>query len=156
MSEAQVNSVYRVTDDAIYGFFKEHRFLSNFHLININYRGLRYGSTEAAYQAAKCADPKDREMFCGATPAQAKHIGRKVELRDDWEEVKLQVMLELILIKFEDPELRKLLLDTGDKHLEECNWWHDDFYGTYRGKGQNKLGKILMQVRHGIQEHIYP
>lgn len=150
MSEAQVNSVYRVTDDGIYGFFKEHRFLSNFHPININYQGLRYSSTEAAYQAQKCANPKDKVPFTSMTPSESKKAGRKVELREDWEGIKLKIMLDLNILKFEDPVLRKLLLDTGDKHLEERNWWMDKFYGTCNGEGENKLGFILMVIRQRI------
>ena len=40
-----------------------------------------------------------------------------------------------------------MLKATGDAVLVEGNWWRDDFWGVYEGKGQNILGKILMIVR---------
>ena len=43
------------------------------------------------------------------------------------------------------------LLDTGDTELIEGNNWHDTFWGVCKGKGQNNLGKILMEVRKDIR-----
>ena len=46
-----------------------------------------------------------------------------------------------------DSHLYAMLKATGDAVLVEGNWWRDDFWGVYEGKGQNILGKILMIVR---------
>ena len=83
-----------------------------------------------------------------STPEVAKHLGRKVELRWDWEEVKDEVMLYLVQKKFftKDVYLR-MLLATKDAKLIEGNTWGDTYWGVCNGKGQNELGKILMQVR---------
>ncbi|NGT90448.1 NADAR family protein [Clostridium perfringens] len=47
-------------------------------------------------------------------------------------------------------ELRRKLIATGDKYLEEGNTWNDTYLGVCKGKGRNMLGKILMRVRSEI------
>ena len=44
-------------------------------------------------------------------------------------------------------ELADKLIATGDRLLEETNWWGDKIWGTYQGVGENKLGILLMDVR---------
>lgn len=77
-------------------------------------------------------------------------MGRSVHIRPDWEEIKVQTMLDLLKCKFQDPELKQKLLDTGDEELVEYNTWGDNFWGrTMEGFGLNMLGKLLMEVRDG-------
>jgi ribA/ribD-fused uncharacterized protein len=70
---------------------------------------------------------------------------------DEWNAVKVSIMRFLLEQKFDakmNPELRARLLATGTKHLEEMNWWGDTFWGTDKdGKGENMLGRLLMEVR---------
>ena len=95
---------------------------------------------------------EQRKNFLGLDPSSAKRKGRRVKLRDDWEEVKDQIMYEIVLNKFsQNEELRKKLIATGDEYLEEGNTWHDTYWGVCNGKGKNKLGKILMQVREELK-----
>jgi hypothetical protein len=85
------------------------------------------------------------------TPGKAKREGRGVQLRSDWEDVKYDIMKELVKLKFiTHAHLRKELLETGDKYLEETNSWHDHVWGVCQGKGLNWLGKILMEVREEL------
>lgn len=57
-------------------------------------------------------------------------------------------MYEICLAKFTQHEfLKEALLATGDSELIEGNTWRDYFWGVCNGKGQNKLGKILMRIR---------
>ena len=74
-------------------------------------------------------------------------------LRPDWEEVKVQVMRELLYAKFSEEPLRGMLKATGDQHLEEGNNWGDTFWGVCRGRGENWLGKLLMEVRASIPDN---
>jgi len=125
-------------------FDGEYRFLSNFYPytpkegledgrepLEIEFEGLVYPSTEHAYQAAKTLDPDDRMKIRDAAGAGlAKHIGRNVEMREDWEEVKFYHMWELLEKKFSEPNLKQKLLDTGSAHLIEGNWWHDQVWGV--------------------------
>ncbi len=73
-------------------------------------------------------------------------LGRKVELREDWDKIKLKLMYELLEKKFSDPELKQLLLDTGDAELIWKNR-SDKFWGVVNGEGENWLGKHLMNIR---------
>ena len=129
-------------------------FLSNFYETPVKYDGLTYPYSEAAFQAAKCLDPKARKIFQTMTPKQAKQFGRRVSLRPDWEEVKLQVMADILKNKFENKELRAKLLATETANLVEGNYWHDTFWGVdlATGKGQNHLGKLLMALRTNLKE----
>ena len=87
-------------------------------------------------------------MFANLNPSQAKRLGRSVQLRPDWENVKYDIMYEVCKAKFEQNEdLKELLLKTGDAYLEEGNTWNDRCWGTCKGIGENNLGKILMRVR---------
>lgn len=157
MSEEKVSRIYRVTDEAIFGFFKEHRFLSNFHECKIVWNGIVYNSTEAAYQAAKCAIPEHREQFATMTPSEAKKYGQRITLRSDWEDIKHWIMAQLTMIKYLcHDDLRELLLATGNKRLEETNWWSDTYWGVCDGKGENHLGQAIMDVREVFQEGDVP
>lgn len=136
----------------IRSFSGPNRFLSNFFPSPIQFEGRNYGTVEHAYQAAKTLDKEVKEKIAKAkTPGDAKSLGRKVKLRPDWEEVKLSIMYELVLSKFQThTELALQLLTTGASALEEGNTWGDRFWGKVSGVGENHLGKILMQVREEI------
>lgn len=113
---------------------------------------LRVPSVEHAFQAMKC---KLVEEFwwvaTAARPADAKERGRRTTLRTDWVDVRLQVMLWLLRQKFQDAELARKLLATGDVQLIEGNWWGDRFWGVSQGAGKNHLGRLLMQVREELR-----
>ena len=82
-------------------------------------------------------------------------MGRKVHLRKDWESVKDQIMHDIIAAKFEqNPHLLTQLLATNNAALIEGNTWHDTYWGVdiHTGIGQNKLGKILMEIRKQYQK----
>ncbi len=134
-------------------FNRKYFFLSNFYECPVFYEGLVYNSTEAAFQAAKIL--YGREYFTRMNPPAAKKEGRRVDLRDDWEDVKMGVMYDVCYAKFAyNPELKKKLLKTGDKHLEEANHHGDMIWGTVDGEGENNLGKILMQLRQDLREGV--
>ena len=75
--------------DAIWTFTGPHRFLSNFFIEPDG------SCVEVEFQAMKCANPIDIFKFKGLGPAEAKRLGRRVQLRRDWEDVKLEVMFTL-------------------------------------------------------------
>jgi ribA/ribD-fused uncharacterized protein len=139
--------------EPILGFNKEYRFLSNFYGATVELDGLEYRSTEHAYQAAKTLDAAERRRIREAEKAnEAKQLGQNVKKRPEWEEIKVSVMKELVKQKFtKHKDLKEKLLATGDAYLEETNHWHDTFWGVCKGKGQNHLGKILMEVREELK-----
>lgn len=127
------------------------RFLSNFWPVDIIFEGDAYPSVEHAYQAAKTLHKDDRDVIRRAnTPGIAKRLGKKVPMRDDWDEVKLTIMRELLIQKFKSKTLRSRLRELADVQLIEGNYWGDTFWGVCKGKGENRLGKLLMEIRdHG-------
>lgn len=130
-------------------FRDEYFFLSNFYPVEIKLDGIVYPNAETAFQAQKTLDVEERRNFSMLKrPVQAKRLGRKVKLRDDWEEVKLDIMTEIVSQKFlQHPHLIEMLLQTGDEELIESNKWGDRFWGVCKGVGENHLGKILMKIR---------
>lgn len=148
---SKIDSYFYVTDETVYGFFKDYRFLSNYHISPVSYQGLHFTCSEAAYQGAKCLDPKDMVAFTTMTPSQARATGQVVQMRKDWEQIKLKVMTDVLYSKFSiSDELRTKLLETGERDLIEANHWGDRFWGVdaETGLGESWLGKILMGIRH--------
>ena len=138
--------------NVINDFHGEYRFLSNFWNHPVTYDGATYPNNEAAFQAAKCADPAQKKMFQAMDPSSAKRAGRRVRLRPDWESVKVGIMEGIVRAKFAPgTELAEKLLATGDAELVEGNAWNDTFWGVCRGRGRNELGKILMKVRNELK-----
>lgn len=142
---------------AIEGFFKEYRFLSNFHVKEFTFNGKSYQSSEHAYQAYKATNEEDHEYIrMSPTPNDAKKRGQKIIMRPDWNDVKINIMREILIEKFKDEELKQLLLATGDAYLEETNYWHDNFFGVcvcedcQHYSAKNNLGKILMEIRKNL------
>jgi len=135
-------------------FTGDYWFLSNFYYCQIKMDNAIYPSTEHAFQAAKTLDLNARKPFYKhplPTQGEAKRMGRKLKLRQDWESVKLQVMEDLLICKFADPVLKQKLLDTDDAKLVEGNNWGDSFYGVdIRKGGQNHLGRLLMKIRESM------
>ena len=132
----------------INSFSGYYRFLSNFYKSGLVYDGLIYGNSEAAYQAAKTNVFQQKVWFLNLDPGPAKRLGKNIQLRPDWEEAKDQIMYDICKAKFtQNPDLAKLLLETGDEELIEGNTWGDRVWGQVDGVGENKLGKILMRIR---------
>lgn len=139
--------------DKISRFKDEYAFLSNFYPARIEYKGITYASSEHAYQAQKCINEADKMRFLNITPGQAKRLGRKVESFETWDDVRVQVMYEILSIKFKDKILQELLLATGNKYLVEGNYHSDAFWGydLKKNKGENVLGNLLVRIRNEIK-----
>lgn len=142
--------------DVISEFQREYRFLSNFWYASVEFEGMIFPTVENAYQASKTLNKEERIPFITYSPGQAKYFGKCLQLRPDWELVKINIMFQLVLYKFTRHEnMKQQLLATGSAELIESNYWKDCFYGVYNGRGKNYLGKILMQVREMIRNNQY-
>ena len=133
-------------------FGGKNRWLSNFYSCPVTYNGITFANSEAAFQAQKA--PGMASQFAKLNPSKAKALGRKVKIRKDWEEVKDQIMYEVVTAKFtQNHDLMDKLLATGDEELIEGNDWGDMYWGydTDCKKGLNKLGQILMRVREELR-----
>jgi hypothetical protein len=138
--------------------FKTERysFLSNMYPCKIVYDGLTFQNSEAAYQAAKCRDAEDKLRFVSLNGYQAKYLAKTIPTKIGWHNTKIDTMREIIQSKFsQNPDLQEKLLETEDAYLIEGNTWGDTFWGMCGGKGENHLGKILMEVRESLQKEQY-
>lgn len=136
-------------------FRGRYRFLSNFSYCDlVMNNGMKFKTAEHAYQSFKTKDPSEFQQIKEAdTPGQAKRLGRHVNLKDNWEDIRVSVMRDVIAAKFEEgSSLADYLLDTGDEELIEGNNWGDKFWGQVDGIGLNFLGKLLMERRVMLKE----
>ena len=115
-------------------------------------------STEHLFQAMKFSDADYREQIrLAPTPRDAAKMGRDKNhpLRHDWEEVKYDIMWMAVHLKFNSyPELRELLINTGNaeiiEHTSNDSTWADGGDGS----GKNWLGKILMDIREKFKKEM--
>jgi len=139
---------YSVTD--AYGF------LSNFAPYPIRLKGKTWPTSEHYFQAQKFPGTKHEKAIQKAnSPMLAARMGRdrKKPLRRDWERVKESIMRDAVLAKFtQHADIQQQLLDTGDavliEHTENDDYWGDG--GD--GRGKNRLGRILMEVRETLKK----
>lgn len=133
---------------------------SNFAAFGIELDEAWWPSVEHYYQAQKFTEPDMRNKIRkAAKPVIAKNLARKYlarkyrrAIRPDWDEVKDAVMERAVGAKFaQHEELRRLLLATGNKELEECAPT-DTYWGVgCEGSGLNKLGKLIAQIRANLR-----
>lgn len=144
------------------GFRGDYSFLSNFSYFNKpmvrcqNGVVLTFPTNEHFYVAMKTKDIELREQV-GKHPSKGlKKFGRSFPIREDWDAIKLDVMLYGLRYKFSknNPLLRSKLISTGQTELVEYNYWDDTYWGVCLKTdiGENHLGKLLMQVREEIHE----
>lgn len=133
----------------IISFSGEYDFLSNmFVCLLVDMDGTEYRSSEHYYQSHKTLDNRERYLIqTSKTPMHSKTLGRKCELRPDWNDVKDQVMETALRLKFNNEYLRNKLIETHPHKLVEGNYWGDTYWGVCNGRGQNKLGMLLMKIR---------
>ena len=149
----------RVESDAILGFDGEFQWMSNFWPVSLLFDGVRYGSVEQAYQAAKTLNLDERlKIQMTKTPSRAKKQGRSLTVRSDWDAVKIPIMLRLQRQKYRNGRLSERLAATGKRQIFELNAWNDVFWGVVENEGGyegvNAMGQILSLVRDEVGNKI--
>ncbi len=135
--------------DAPYGCF------SNFSKHSFTLDGKPWQTVEHYFQAQKFpGTPEEEAIRLAPDPMTAKNLGnaRTAPIRADWEAAKDNIMREAVRAKFTQHEdIRAVLLGTGDELLIEAA--RNDSYWGYGpdGKGQNKLGQVLMEIRDELR-----
>lgn len=137
-------------------FHHEFAFLSNFWFSSFEWNGSSWPTVEHAYQAAKCLSIDEANIIQSAPyPGMTKRLGRATILRDDWEQIKMQIMRICVYHKFnQSNDLTNRLLGTENKVIIEGNFHHDNFWGRCppdNNDGLNHLGLILMEYRQQLQ-----
>ncbi len=134
---------------------------SNFYKHSFQLDGLKWPTSEHYYQAQKFQgiDPRRLEYIrLAPDPMTAKNLGNDhdVPIRRDWDLVRDEVMRRAILRKFEtENSLRKILVETGDAPLVEMEAGGPYWSAGEDGRGLNRLGQILMEVREILKARIY-
>lgn len=139
-------------------FKNDYGWLSNFALCEIRFNGMLFASVEHAYMSAKSHD-EEWKKFCldsNNSAGKVKRKSKKIVLREDWNEMKVLVMKELLEQKFSQSPFKNLLLDTGNIPIEEGNYWGDVFWGVdiRSNEGENQLGKLIMDIRDNLSRNI--
>jgi len=137
-------------------FFRDkYAFLSNMFSCPVHFDGQTFPCVETAFQYAKCRDASafTNEHGYFVNGFIARKIGRNVELPDDWDEQRVNIMYELLCDKFfHNEKLRVALRDLQDEMIVEDNQWGDTFWGQCNGEGYNMLGRLLMDIRKDIRK----
>ena len=122
--------------------------LSNFHRSPFCLGGRIYATNEHWYQSQKARKQDERDAIAAtSSPKEAKQLGRSCTIRGDWETVKERIMLIGLHAKFsQNFRLYLKLLETGEEKLVEDSPY-DDYWGAPDGRGKNRLGVLLMELR---------
>ncbi len=139
---------------------------SNFHRMDVEFRGHVYPSSEHAFMAAKALCFGDDETLraiqkTAPSPMSAKMLGRRVSPYDDelWCSRRFDYMVEVLESRFKNPDARAALVATGDAVLVEASprdhvWGvgvgHEKAVDETNWRGANLLGAALMVVRSRI------
>lgn len=137
-------------------FREEYSFLSNFAAVNIVYGDITFPSVENYYVAMKTKDNQERLKISKMKPGEAKKYGRTLKIREDWDDIKLEVMMWGVSKKFLQEPYKSKLLATGMENIVEGNYWGDSFWGIDLKQdpniGENNLGRILMIIRRFLKD----
>lgn len=128
---------------------------SNLYRRTMLFEGREYPTAEHAYQAGKARKEAVREWILSAPSpslvAMAAHGLYTWDIVPEWSRTKFDRMRDVLYAKFsQHPDLRELLLSTGDARLVEAGRTDNPVnrtWGEVNGKGLNMLGVLLMEVR---------
>lgn len=163
--------IMRMTKDYVF-FWTAKDIYSNFHYSPFIHKGVIFKWAEQAimYQKAKLFGASNvAERIMGAkSPADCKALGRSRDIPFDnkvWDRNKERIFKEILRDKFKQNNLRKLMLETGEREFAEASpydkiWGiglrenHPDAINKNKWRGQNLLGKILTEIRDEIKEEM--
>lgn len=142
-----------------------YKYLDNQAEYPIQIESKQYPTVEHYFQSMKASEFGDQEILdkIAKTPSgkAVKALGKKVKnfIKEQWDARRIEIMARGVRAKFvQHPELQKQLLETGEKQIGEADA-RDSFWGIgtsaatelskdpAKWKGQNQLGKILMNLR---------
>jgi ribA/ribD-fused uncharacterized protein len=134
---------------------EEFRFLSNFYPCRIVAPdGVLWKSAEHLFFAMAAANQGDADKISTMHHAwEAKQFSKSMQRIDGWHEKKDGIMLDISRWKFrQNDDLREMLLMTDGFVLVHFAPWGDKYWGVDKDlQGENKQGKILMQVREELK-----
>lgn len=153
-----------------YLFFLKN-FLSNFKACNfVDENGVKFCNTEQYFMYQKAITFNDfttaKAILNTENPFEAKALGRQVRNYDEkvWNEKRYDVFRKANIMKYsQNPDLHKMLMETGNLILVECN--ESDYIWSCgltiekakktpisEWPGKNMLGYLLMDIRHELSK----
>lgn len=130
--------------------------LSNFSSFQVALWGMTFQTSEHAYHWRKFSEANAFvaiKVLCAFSAHEALRIAtrHRDDRRKDWDDVKVDIMREILAAKVAQHEyVRRKLLTTGTRELVE-NSWRDDFWGWGPNReGENMLGKLWMELRAAL------
>lgn len=144
------------TDERVFFYEQEFYVFSNFSAFTLFWAGKKFDTSEIAYQYEKfrgntvIQDIVMSQLSTHAAYTAAQNF--KDHIREDWDEVKVPIMRDILRAKVEQHGyVEQKLLETGNREIIEDSW-RDDFWGWGENKdGQNMLGKLWMEIRDDIR-----
>ena len=148
------------SDSTVYFYENEFYPLSNFSAFRLGMWGNDFDTSEHAYHWRRfnsCAPLTAERVRRARSAHEAFRLAQanKGLQRKDWDDIKIEIMRQIIRAKAEQhPYVRKKLLETGDRRLVEDSW-RDSFWGWGPDhKGDNMLGNLWMELRDKIRAEL--
>lgn len=144
------------TPERVCFYEQDHYYLSNFSAFTLVWKGIRFDTSEAAYHWEKFegVSPAANEIANSIVASFSAHEALKIATenrhlrRTDWDEVKVEIMRQILREKARQHEYVRRKLDATDNRELVENSWRDDFWGWGPNRdGQNILGKLWMEIR---------
>ncbi len=140
-------------NDQIFFYPKEFYVFDNFTSFQVKWKGILWPTSEHAFQAAKFLDI-DQTIFRKIKNAKSAHDAQKIAIQykdrrnKNWSKIKIEIMKDILRHKVnQHPYILRKLIESGDRIIIEDSW-RDDEWGWGKDKdGENKLGKIWMEIR---------
>lgn len=160
----------KVTDTHVY--FWGDPTLSNWGPAPFEYKGHKFFNSEQAFMWEKAMCFKDLEIakliLEARNPRVAKELGREVKNYNEqqWAKQRYKAMYDVCLAKFsQNQDQRETLLNTGNRTIVEASpydtiwgvgihWTDEKILDEKNWRGQNLLGKALMDVRKTLRNEI--
>ena len=110
-----------------------------------------FPTAEAAFQAYKC--PNDPEYVKSQenakSPMISKILGRNCDLREDWYDVRVDILYSILEKKFEQhDDIRDSLLNTGFRPIIEYNKNNNNMFSDKYTKHHNTTGLLISKLRN--------
>lgn len=111
-----------------------------------------FPTSEAAFNAMK--NPTNKiyveKQLKASTPFVSKRLGRTCILRSDWNDIRDDIMYDIIKRKFnQNIDIKENIINTGFRKIVMYTpSKYDNYWGNGKdGTGENKMGQLLMKLR---------
>lgn len=155
--ESNGNRIYTIENSCVFkkndGEFGGLSNMASIFPLEINRIGVK--SSEALYQACKFPDNCDlqKKIISANSPFAAKMFSKGQRTRDDWFEVRIEVMRWCLRVKLAQNyySFGDLLKTTKENNIVEYSdkdtFWGAEKINENELKGKNALGRLLMELR---------